>query len=43
MLSNNQASNTEGAERLGNDLLRMGLLYHVTYKHPFRDKPYFYK
>ena len=43
MLKCSLAPNSEAAVRLGNDLLRMGLLYHVSYKHQFRDKPYLYK
>lgn len=42
MVSNSITRDADGAVRLGNDLLRMGLLYHVSYKYPFLDKPHFY-
>ena len=43
MISNGLAANSEAAVRLGNDLFRMGLLFEVSYKHAFRDKPYLYQ
>ena len=43
MISNRVAPDVPQAEKLGNDLLHLGLLFEVTYKHNFRNKPYLYR
>lgn len=43
MISSGLAADSDQAERLGNDLLQKGLLFEVSYKHQFRDKPYLYQ
>ena len=43
MINKGLAGNQEQAERLGNELLRLGLLFEVSFKHAFRNKPYLYR
>ena len=37
------AADVTEAEHLGNEMLQLGLLHHVTYKHSFKNKSYFYR
>ena len=43
LTSNDKAATPEEAVMLGNDLLRAGLLHHVSFKRPFQDKDSLYR
>ena len=43
LTSNDKAATPEEAVILGNDLLRAGLLHHVSFKRPFQDKDSLYR
>lgn len=43
MLSHNIVANVQQAEKLGNDLMHLGLLFEVAYRHNFRNKNYLYR
>ena len=43
LLSNQKAAAPEEAVMLGNDMLRAGLLHHVSFKRPFQDKDSLYR
>ena len=43
LTSNDKAATPEEAVMLGNDMLRAGLLHHVSFKRPFQDKDSLYR
>lgn len=43
MMSHHVVPNVEQAEKLGNDLMHLGLIFEVAYKHNFRNKNYLYR
>ena len=43
LLSHQKAAGPEEAVMLGNDMLRAGLLHHVSFKRPFQDRDALYR